>query len=336
MSRGDAGAALFGAALAGFALFGCGKSTTEKPPATAAADTEANVIVCAPGSFMSGNECLPGKPECPQYMTMRDGQCVLEEPEPAAVAAPEPVTPVASHKGIEALVDSRRGRLAPRGRLLLVTEAQGLEALFQASPKDGADRPNLMRRLSEVYVELSASVKREGETGAGEPDKMAKIETAARAAAIKYYALRVQQYPKWCASVNATDPGKSTGCADEALYYMSLEYRRSGEIDKTRKSLLQLIQNYPRSSFTPHAYFQFGDIFLDESMTDVSKLALAEQSLLEAVKYPTSTILPAALLRLGKVYELKGDAARARSTYKRLLRDFPSSPLKDEVPATMQ
>ena len=57
--------------------------------------------------------------------------------------------------------DERRNRLEARSRQLLVTEIQGLESLFQTTPKDAADRPGLMRRLAEGYVELESAATRD-------------------------------------------------------------------------------------------------------------------------------------------------------------------------------
>jgi hypothetical protein len=57
--------------------------------------------------------------------------------------------------------DERRNRLAARSRQLLVTEIQGLESLFSSTPKNAPDRPKLMRRLAEGYVELESAAFRD-------------------------------------------------------------------------------------------------------------------------------------------------------------------------------
>src|SRR5262249_51945002 len=138
--------------------------------------------------------------------------------------------------------DERRNRLAARSRQLLVTEIQGLEQLFSSTPKNAPDRPKLMRRLAEGYVELeSAALRDKTENGikaddakkknpkavAGfqsEAQKADKVLGLAREAAIKYYTMLKGQYPKWCQNSNASDPTKSTGCTDEVLYYLAYEY----------------------------------------------------------------------------------------------------------------
>lgn len=322
--------------IGSFALLGCGQTTTG---ATQPDTPETKVVVCAAGTVLQGSECVPAKVDCPQDTTLKGGQCVpvVEEPAAAVVDAPAP-EPAAGDPTFAAIVDPRRERLEPRARKLLISEIQALESLFQSMPKDASDRPRLMRRLAEGYVELAAAAARDGKaaTDPSEVEKMKKIEIASRTSAIKNYSELTQQYPKFCASFDANDRSKSTGCMDEPGYYMSLEYVRSGQLDKARKSLLQLIQSWPASLFVPHAYFQFGELFMADAQTDPSKWALAEQSYQEASKYNDSPITPAALLRLGQVYEAKQDMGKARSMYKRLLRNHPRSSAAGMVPAGMR
>lgn len=309
------------------ALAGCAGQTTTQ---AAAPGQEAKVIVCAPGSYTNGNECLPARTDCPAGTALQDGSCVklavAADPEPLPEKDPPPAAELTAPLSFDFVVDSRRGRFQPRARQLLVTEAQGLEALFRATPKDAADRPRLMRRLAETYTELSAAAARDGQATAmgSEVQKFQKIEQAARVAAMKYYATILQEYPKFCFSQN-------TGCNDEVLYYLALDHVRSGEKDKARKSLLQLIQSYPQSNLVAHAYFQFGEMFFTEATADPSKFALAEQSYKEATKYSASPIAPYALLRLAETYKAQGDGPKAQATLKKLVAQFPTSGAAQQV-----
>ncbi len=235
--------------------------------------------------------------------------------------------------------DERRNRLAPKVRSLLVTEIQGLESLFASTPKNAPDRPKLMRRLAEGYVELeSAAFRDKTESGmkadeakrknpkavAGlkaEAVKAEKIMVAARQAAIKYYTLLKSQYPKWCQSTNASDPAKSTGCTDEVLYYLAYEYEQAQQLDQARKVYFELIQNWPQSKFIPNAYLAFGELFFNEAQGDPSKWELAEKSYLEVIKYPApdNKVWGYAHYKLGYVYWNKGDFARAMSEFKKTI-----------------
>lgn len=249
----------------------------------------------------------------------------------------KPNNPTASMNAAQR--DERRNRLAARSRQLLVTEIQGLESLFATTPKNAPDRPKLMRRLAEGYVELESAAfrdKTEGQMKAdeakrtapgqvaalqGEVAKAEKILGASRDAAIKYYTALKTQYPKWCQNNNASDPSKSTGCTDEVLYYLAYEYEQASKLDDARKVYLELIQSWPQSKFIPNAYLAFGELFFNEAQGDPSKWALAEQSYSEVIKYPPpeNKVFGYAHYKLGYVYWNKGDFARSMTEFKKTI-----------------
>jgi TolA-binding protein len=237
--------------------------------------------------------------------------------------------------------DERRNRLEARSRQLLVTEIQGLESLYSSTPKDAADRPSLMRRLAEGYVELESAATRDktelgikiDEAKRKTPGSVSKLQeevgkadkliTGARTAAIKYYGLLETQYPKWCQSVNKADPSKSSGCTDEVLYYLAYEHEQANDLEKARKVYLKLIQNWPQSKFIANAYLAFGELFFNEAQGDPSKWALAEQSYNEVIKYPPpdNKVFGYAHYKLAYVAWNKGDFQKAISEFKKTI-DF--------------
>jgi len=250
----------------------------------------------------------------------------------------KPTNPSASMNAAQR--DERRQRMAQKSRQLLVTEIQGLESLFSSTPKSSPDRPKLMRRLAEGYVELESAAFRD-KTEAGmkadeakvkspgqatgfkeEAGKAGKILDAARQAAIKYYTNLKTQYPKWCLNA-AADAAKSSGCGDEVLYYLAYEYEQAGpaSLDDARKVYLELIQSWPQSKYIPNAYLAFGELFFNEAQGDPAKWALAEQSYSEVIKYPPpdNKVWGYAHYKLGYVYWNKGDFVRALSELKKTI-----------------
>jgi len=92
-----------------------------------------------------------------------------------------------------------------------------------------------------------------------------------------------------------------------------------------RRGYYQLIQRFPQSPLVPYAYLAFGELFVHESQTDPSKLALAEQALLKVLSYPDKTpARRAALDRLAQVFHAMGDATKAASVEDQIAREFPS------------
>src|SRR5262249_15279902 len=96
--------------------------------------------------------------------------------------------------------DTRKGRTTPRQIALVITEIQGIEQLLAATPKTAPDRPQILRRLAESYVELTC----------GTPSDVNRTRKA-RSQAIDRYTLLKNEYPSY--------PAK-----DEVLYYLALEY----------------------------------------------------------------------------------------------------------------
>jgi TolA-binding protein len=249
----------------------------------------------------------------------------------------KPSNPTASMNAAQR--DERRSRLAARSRQLLVTEIQGLESLFASTPKNAPDRPKLMRRLAEGYVELeSAAFRDKTENGIkadeakrknpgqvqgfrDEAAKADKILNASRQAAVKYYTQMKNQYPKWCQQTNAQNPAQSTGCTDEVLYYLAYEYEQANQLDSARKVYLELIQGWPQSKFIPNAYLAFGELFFNEAQGDPSKWGSAEQAYNEVIKYPApdNKVWGYAHYKLGYVFWNKGDFQRAMSEFKKTI-----------------
>ncbi len=242
----------------------------------------------------------------------------------------KPNNPTASMNAAQR--DERRNRLQARVIALLVTEIQGLEQLYASTPRNAPDRPKLMRRLAEDYVELESSAFRT-KTEAGikvdeakrknpkavpqlqaDAVKGEKMMVAARSQAIKYYTSLKDGYPKYCQSGN-------TGCTDEVLYYLAYEYEQAQNLDQARKVYLELIQQWPQSKFIPNAYLAFGELFFNEAQGDPSKWALAEQSYSEVIKYPPpdNKVWGYAHYKLGYVYWNKGDFPRAMSEFKKTI-----------------
>ncbi len=198
--------------------------------------------------------------------------------------------------------DERRVRLKARSRRLLITEIANVEQLYRSTPRRSVDRPQLMRRLAEGYVELESAAFRdkiENQEAARkwkkknpkkaaryrkEASKAGKVLKLARKNAIKYYQKLKKQYPKWCQFPNAK-PGQR-GCTDEVLYYLAYEYEQAGNLSKARDVYLELIDNWKNSRFIPNAYLAFGELFFNEAQADSAKWSLAKQAYENVIKYP--------------------------------------------------
>lgn len=227
---------------------------------------------------------------------------------PPASSAPVTVAPdpSAAPTHVEAPVDdgkvpaefevkARETVIMPRNPYL-ANEIQSLEQLLAAMSPASPDLGQVLFRLGRDYVEL-----RQGSGSAG----------ASRALVTKYGDLRAKV--------------PSFAKMDEVLYQMALEYELLGEVPNARKMLYELIVKFPSSKLVPLAYFGFGELFLREAKGDASKWPLAQQSYLEALKYPATPIEADARWRLGQVYAAQGNYAAAMASNAQLKKQFPQS-----------
>ncbi len=224
--------------------------------------------------------------------------------------------------------DQRTTRLKARARALLITEIQGLERLFKQTKKNSPDRPQLLRRLAEGYVELEAAAVRDqtAEDVAAEDAKAKKkgpsvvskhktaaaqaqkIGNAARQSAIKYYTLMKDQYPNYSK-------------LDEVLYYLAYEYEMGKDYQNARKVYLELIDKAPKSPYIPNAYLAFGELFFQEAQGDPSKWDLAAAAYQKVIEYPApgNKAFGYARYKLGYVHWNKGDYALALNEFKAVI-----------------
>jgi tetratricopeptide (TPR) repeat protein len=221
--------------------------------------------------------------------------------------------------------DTRKERLAARSRALLITEIQGLERLYKNTPKKSADRPQLIRRLAEGYVELESAAVRdktkaeiEAQDSKKNPTKAAKarqeaaaakkIVEAARKSAIKWYSLMKTAYPNYSK-------------LDEVLYYLAYEYEQAQDFKNARTVYYELIEKAPKSPYIPNAYLAFGELFFQEAQGDPSKWDLAAAAYKEVIKYPPpdNKVYGFARYKLAYVHWNKNEFAEALNEFKKVI-----------------
>jgi TolA-binding protein len=194
--------------------------------------------------------------------------------------------------------------------MLIVTELQALERLFDTTPRSSPDRPSIALRMAEAYVELASAAARDkaAERTAQEVRKAQATERAARARAVKLYQLVANQYPRWCAPAAGSVSGDTNGdrCVDEVLYFLGYELELAGEIDAARKVYLDLVKRFPESRYVPYVYFAFAEIFLEQARSDPGRWQLAARLYEKASTFRESPIAPHAVSRLDLVCERTG------------------------------
>jgi tetratricopeptide (TPR) repeat protein len=265
----------------------------------------------------------PVAPACPPGTAWDGSQCVAFRTAP--VAADRPMTEeeagqeIAKHAVLASSLDPaifRDDRRTPaRARALLVVEIQQLESLFRVTSVTSPDRPLLLRRLAEDYVELQRAAR-----------DAPPIVDRARKQAIAYYTTLITEYSGQPSQTFPASPPPAYPQLDEATYYLAYEHERAGDDANARRVYFELISKLPNSRFIPRAYLAFAELFAGEAMSDPSKWELAKQAYTKVLSTPppANEVYGYAWYRLAYVLMNQGDPARARDAFQKTV-DFATS-----------
>jgi tetratricopeptide (TPR) repeat protein len=315
------------AAIVGALLFFSGAAT--------AAETKAKVSEklsneCVSSEAYKALSACPGGPSKFDIKKKRNAAFKSAPPPRAQKERKDDLKPKGPSESMAAGTrDLRTTRLKARARALLITEITGLERLYKRTRKKSPDRPQLVRRLAEGYVELGSAATRDKTQSEIEADdakrkknrakydkarreaaKAKGILNSARKNAIRYYSIMKKDYPNYSK-------------IDEVLYYLAYEYEQWGKLDDARKVYLELIQKAPKSKYVPNAYLAFGELFFLDAMADPSKWALAAEAYKQVLKYPApdNKVYGYAQYKLAYVYWNTNEYAQASQEFKDVI-DF--------------
>ena len=114
-------------------------------------------------------------------------------------------------------------------------------------------------------------------------------------------------------------PATQAPSADQ-MYQGALAQFRRGSVILARRAFLDFLTNYPNHPLVPDATYYIGETF--ETQAPDSALLRYD----EVVKqFPQSRRAPTALYKIGLMAERRNDAATARATYQRVMKEYPRS-----------
>ena len=85
----------------------------------------------------------------------------------------------------------------------------------------------------------------------------------------------------------------------------------------------QFLLDFPDGKYAPNAHYWLGELYMVIAPPDLES-ARREFTLLTE-QYPDNAKLPDALYKLGKIYFDKGNSARAREHFERVINEFGNS-----------
>ena len=130
----------------------------------------------------------------------------------------------------------------------------------------------------------------------------------------------------------STPPAARPMTAADELYQTGLTKYQAGDLEGAVVSLYEVISTYPGDPARERAQFLIAEIFVQQKDF---RGAIAEfESLIKVV--PGSSRVPDALLQIGIAHRALGEEARAKRTWERLVREFPSSASARQARALMR
>jgi TolA-binding protein len=235
-----------------------------------------------------------------------------------------------------------RKSLQQRALGLLITEIGQLEMLLHETDKRSKDRPILLRRLAEDYVELENAAfkektqaeiardefkQRKNQVEAGKQQAIVNSRKTtmdrARKAAIEYYSGLASDYAGQPSNTFPQNPPPARADLDEIYYYLAYEYEQAGDTANARRVYLDLITKTPNSKYLSSAYLAFGELFFNEALSDPTKWDAAKQAYQKVIAKPPpeNKIYGYAWYKLAYVFWNMGDLPHALDAFKRTI-DF--------------
>lgn len=117
-------------------------------------------------------------------------------------------------------------------------------------------------------------------------------------------------------------PARSAaGGSEQADFDAALGELREGRYPQAIADLQRFLGAYPNGSLAGDAQYWLGESYYVSRNYDAAKETFINLGL----RYPQSTRLPDALLKLGYIYGEQGDAARAREVLQKLMQVYPNT-----------
>jgi tetratricopeptide (TPR) repeat protein len=147
--------------------------------------------------------------------------------------------------------DPRRQRIQAGARALDLKAPEQLRRLLANTPRKSPERPQILRRVAEAYVEIALDLERRPQLY-GQLGCVSDQVRLARSNAVRDYEALLAEYP---------DDAR----ADEVLYYIAFDYELLGGADLAAATYARLLSRFPKSAWATAA-----------------RVALAEAELLRA------------------------------------------------------
>lgn len=125
-------------------------------------------------------------------------------------------------------------------------------------------------------------------------------------------------------STGAAAPVGGTDVDDKALYDEASELRRQQKFNQSITVLENLLQRSPDGMYAPYCEFWLGELYLAVTPPQMEKSKTHFITLIG--NYGDHVKVPDAMYKLGKLFSMQGEKAKARATLNKLIEQHPDKP----------
>jgi tol-pal system protein YbgF len=115
-------------------------------------------------------------------------------------------------------------------------------------------------------------------------------------------------------------PPAPAGASADQMYQGALQLYRRGSVVTARGAWVEFLRTYANHPLVPDAIYYIGETF----ETSAPDSALARYTEVRT-RFPQSPRAPTALYKIGLIAERRKDVALARTTYQRVIQEYPRS-----------
>jgi cellulose synthase operon protein C len=216
-------------------------------------------------------------------------------------------------------------------RVLRKSAIERFEAFIARYPEEPRTTPDAMFRLAELYFEESKDQQRLAQKQYEEllkklppgeeppPDAPVKFDKS-----IALYRRLEEKFPAY-------------KLADGVHYLLAYVLEQQGDLEESRDTFAQLVEQFPQSRFVPEAWMRIGEYWFDNTGADANAgLAKAAEAYTHVTQYPEGTLYDKGLYKLGWTYYRLDQYDQAVDAFVKLIDAYEARAKAEETPEGQQ
>ncbi len=124
-------------------------------------------------------------------------------------------------------------------------------------------------------------------------------------------------------AANAAPVDEQAFFSEKQRYQVAQDFIKARKLEDAKRALAQYLKEFPKGIFAANAHYWLGEINLVSTTPDLDQAQYHFSYIVQ--NYPTHTKIPAALYKLGTIYNMQGQPAKAKNYFNRVIQQYPDS-----------